>query len=529
MYKWFLASRYLYTKLIAFFAVASVMLCVAMVLVVMSVMGGFLDTVRARSRGLHSEVVLDGGTLQGFPYYAEFGAYLKRELREVVEISTPVIYTYGIFRVPASTWTKPARVVGIRQQDYVKVNDFEEGLHYNRYYPGTTHLGLQSMPVAGVDAEDRFRLPADLEAANAQWRAQETDPEVIAEFEAAPFQHAAYPEVIPMVVGERTFAADLGPPRYEGPERYGVIVGCDLLNERRRDGNFNRYYARGTSVAVTLMPLSRVGTSTGEPPIRVPLRYADDSRTGIFEIDDLCVYVDFDMLQQKLAMDPQPLVDGGMTTARANQLLVGTVDSIELNDARDRVAQAWAEFCLSLAPALSRVDAQALSLVQVSTWEDLQRPFIAAVEKEKALVTILFSLISMVAIVLVGCIFYMIVEKKTRDIGVLKSLGASAVGVAGLFIIYAGIVGVVGSILGSILGTAFVWNVNDIQDLLAQLNPQLRVWSPDVYSFDKIPEVVKVADVMWVSSVAVVSSMLGSLIPARIAARVWPVRALRYE
>ena len=103
MYKWFLASRYLYTKMIAFFGVASVMLCVAMVLVVLSVTGGFLDTVRERARGLHSEIVLEAGTLQGMPYYEEFGDYLKRTLPDLVTTTTPVIYSYSIFRVPATT------------------------------------------------------------------------------------------------------------------------------------------------------------------------------------------------------------------------------------------------------------------------------------------------------------------------------------------------------------------------------------------------------------------------------------------
>ncbi len=529
MYKWFLASRYLYTKLIAFFAVASVMLCVAMVLVVMSVMGGFLDTIRARARGLHSEIVLDNGMLQGFPYYAEFGEYLTRELPDVVDYTTPVIYTYGIFRVPVTTWTKNTRVVGIRLDEYVKVNDFKEGLHYERYFPGTTHLGLQAMPVASFDEDGTIRLPRDLQEANAKWRARETDPEAIADFEANPFAYSIYPEVTPAIPGERAFAADLGPARYDGAERYGIIVGCDLLNPRREDGNFTRYYARGTDVAIMALPLSPVGTSMGEPPIRIPLRYVDDSRTGIFEIDNASVYVDFDMLQQKLAMDPQPFADGGFTTARANQLLVDTNDALDLAVAQQRIASAWEQFRLQLPSDLSHADGQALKYVNVMTWEDMQRDFITAVEKEKVLVTILFGLISIVAIVLIGCIFYMIVEKKTRDIGILKSLGASSIGVAAMFIIYAGVVGVVGSILGSIIGTVFVWNINGIQDLLASLDPQLRVWSPTVYSFDRIPEVVKQADVLWISAVAVVASMLGSLIPAYIAGRVWPVEAIRYE
>jgi len=243
----------------------------------------------------------------------------------------------------------------------------------------------------------------------------------------------------------------------------------------------------------------------------------------------LCVYADFDLLQHKLAMDPQPLVDGGVTRPRTNQLLVGLREGAELNPARDRIGEAWNTFVASTVDALSPADVRSLDFVEVYTWEDMQRPFIAAVEKERVLVTLLFAVISLVAIVLLGCIFYMIVEKKTRDIGILKALGASGWGVALLFVTYAAAVGIAGSMLGTLLGTLFVRNVNTIQDYLASLNPQLRVWSPDVYSFDRIPEVVKSSDALWVASVAVIASMIGSLIPAIIAGRVWPVKALRYE
>jgi lipoprotein-releasing system permease protein len=530
MYKWFLAWRYLHTKLIAFIGVASVMLGVALLLVVVSVMGGFLDTIRARSKGLHSEIVLEGGTLQGFPYYDEFGAYLLAHQPDVVKLCTPAIYNYGIFRVPATTWTKPARVLGIRLEEYVQVNDFDEGLHYQRYYPGTTHLHEQPMPVAGVDEKTgRLRLPKELEEANAEWRKRETDPDEIAAYDATPFQTSPFPYVTAALHAERVFTAAPGEPGYEGPEYPGIIVGCDLLNARGKDGNFERYYARGTDIALTVMPLTQSGNVTGEPPIRLPLRYADDSRTGIYEIDSLCVYVDFDMLQHKLAMDPQPMLEEGFTKPRTNQLLIGLQDEVELNDAKATVATAWADFLAMLGPEVTTGDARLLDFVEVYTWEDLQRPFIAAVEKEKVLVTFMFGLMFIVVFALLLCIFYMIVEKKTRDIGVLKSLGASPQGVASLFIAYAAAVGIVGAILGSFVGSVFVWNINGIQDFLASLNPALRVWSPDVYSFDQIPEVVKRADALWIAVVAVLSSMLGCLIPAVLAGRVWPVQALRYE
>ncbi|MCH7840950.1 MAG: ABC transporter permease [Planctomycetes bacterium] len=529
MYKWFLAWRYLNTKLIALFGIASVMFCVAMVLVVLSVMGGFLDTIRSRSRGLHSEIVLEGGTLQGFSYYEEFGAYLAEELPDVVKLHTPVIYTYGIFRVPATTFTKPARVLGIRLKDYVRVNDFQKGLYYDRYYPGTTHLGPQALPVAGVSLFGEVRLPEELERANDLWREGEMDPEAITSFDEQPFEKAPYPYVTPVLPSERVYSAHVGEPTYKEPLHDGVIVGCDLIHYRRSDGHFDRQIARGADVALTLMPLNPSGNPTGEPPVRLPLRYSDDSHTGIFEIDSLCVYVDFDMLQHRLAMDPQPLVGGGFTRLRTNQLLIGLQEGVDLNDARDRIRVAWRDFYASLGPEVSEADRRALGFVEVYTWEDLQRPFISAVEKEKVLVTLLFAMISSVAIVLVGCIFYMIVEKKTREIGILKAIGASGRGVTSLFVAYAGAVGVFGAVLGLILGSSFVWNINAIQDYLASWNPSLRVWSPDVYSFDRIPEIVKRADAFWVGSVAIVSSMVGSLIPAIIAGRVWPVQALRYE
>ncbi len=528
MYKWLIAWRYLHTKLIAIFGIGSVMLCVAMVLVVLSVMGGFLDTIRERSRGLHSEIVLEGGTLQGIPYYAEFGDYLKKELPETVRITTPVIYTYGIFRVPATTYTKPCRVLGIRLDEYPEVNDFGDGLYYDKYYPGTTHLGQQTQPIAGLGADGEITLPRDLEQANQQWQKQ-ADADDVAAYKRHAFNTTFHPYITPDIEGERVFAMDIEEPRYDGAERDGIIVGCDLLNKRRKDGNFDRYIARGAEVALTLMPLTPSGNSTGEPPIRLPMRYVDDSRTGIFEIDELCVYVDFDMVQRKLAMDPQQMIDGGMTPARANQLLIGLTEGSDLDGAKKEIDEVWQSFRESMDPMLTEMDRRVLGYAEVYTWEDLQRPFIAAVEKEKVLVTLLFGMISLVAIVLIGCIFYMIVEKKTRDIGILKAVGASSRGVATIFIVYAFAVGVVGAILGTLVGSAFVWNINAIQDALAQLHPQLRVWSPDVYSFDKIPEIVKRGDALWVASLAVVSSIVGSLIPATLAGRIWPVGALRYE
>jgi len=522
VYKLFMARRYLTTKLIAVFAILGVTLCVAMVLVVMSVMGGFLDSIRDRSRGLLSDLIMDGGALQGWPYYEEFGLYLDRELPDVVQAWTPVIRNYGLVREPISYWTKVAQVIGIDLDTYKTINDFGSGLHYETYWPGSTHLGEQSQPRAAMDSSGAWHLPADLEAFNKIWRSGETDPRVIEKFDKMPY-------VLGGFGGPRIYELAATEPTYSGERLFGVIPGCDMINHREDDGSFTRRFARGTEIVVTIMPLTLRGNIAGEPSVSLRLRYADDVRTGVYEVDNMSVYVDFDMLHHQLAMDPQELQGGGMTRARTVQILIALEDGVELYAGKKLVADAWQDFLTTIAPQVNFDEAQLLQYVTVETWEDLQRPFIQAVEKEKVLVTFLFGLISLVAIVLIGCIFYMIVQKKTRDIGILKAVGASGPGVAMMFIMYAASVGVIGAVLGSAIGTTFVWYINDIQDLLISINPKWRVWDPAVYTFDRIPNVVKLPDVMWIAGVAVLASMLGSVIPATIAGRIWPAQAVRYE
>ena len=517
-----MARRYLTTKLIAVFAILGVTLCVGMVLVVMSVMGGFLDSIRGRSRGLLSDLIMDGRSLQGWPFYEEFGAYLDRELPDVVGAWTPVIRNYGLVREPGTSWTKLAQVIGIKLDEYRTINDFGRGLHYERYWPGSTHLGEQRQPLAAMDSSGRWRLPADLEAANKRWRESESDPRVIEAFDRLPY-------VLGGFGGPRVYGLAEREATHSGDPLFGVIPGCDLVNYRELDGTFTRQFPRGLEFAVTVMPLTIRGNVGSEPSVSMRLRYADDVRTGVYEVDRMSVYVDFDMLQHQLAMDPQELLGGGMTRARTVQLFIALESGVELNEGKKQVADAWQRFLTSIAWQISDDDAQNIRHVSVDTWEDLQRPFIQAVEKEKVLVTFLFGMISLVAIVLIGCIFYMIVQKKTRDIGILKAVGASGPGVATMFIMYAASVGVIGAVLGSAIGTTFVWYINDIQDLLISINPKLRVWDPAVYTFDRIPNVVKLPDVMWIAGVAVLASMLGSVIPATIAGRIWPAQAVRYE
>jgi len=521
MYKLFLTLRYLRKRRIAVFAIIGVWLCVAMVVVVISVMGGFLDTLKERSRGLLSDIVIDNASLQGFPLYQEFAEYLEHDMPDLVVAATPVIYNYGILRIESTSFTKPVRVIGIHLKEYEVVNSFENSLFYERYYPGTSRLGPQQMPRYGFDDDLVPVLPVDHEKGFAKWKASHRNDPQIAEWQREPKTPFAGP-------GEFDYTLD-GPPGYYGELAPGVIVGSNIINQRSDTGALVRVNPRGTKIILSVLPLTGGGKISGQGATTVVMRLADESRTRVYEIDDTCCYVDFDLLQSWLSMSPQELESGGYTRPRASQLLVSVAKGVDLQTARKQIAAEWTRFVETSDATLSPTDEQLLGFVTIETWEERQAPFIRALEKEKILMTVLFGLISVVAVVLIGCIFWMIVMQKTRDIGIIKSVGASKEGVSAIFVLFGATIGVVGALLGSVTGAVFVWYINDIQDALVALHPKLRVWSPDVYTFDRIPNVVKLDEVAIVAMVAVLAAMFGAVIPARLAGRVWPVKALRYE
>ncbi len=521
MYKLFLTLRYLLRRRIAAVAVIGVWLCVALVLIVISVMGGFLEMVKERSRGLLSDLIMDNQTLQGFPYYEEFIDEMKLKLPDVVDIATPAIYNYGIIRVKDINFTKPVQVIGIRLDDYIRVNDFGRALFYNKYYPGTTTLGAQRMPMAGFNEKGEPVLPPEYREALAAYEAE--NPGALRQDKNRTTPRSESPD------GIGIFHRSFGLPGYDGDELPGIILGTDLINSRTDRGTYKREFWRGWEIILTLLPMTQEGVISATGATTVAMRYIDDSYTRVFDIDKLCVYVDFELLQRYLHMDAQELVDGGETPPRASQILIKLKDGVDAYKAKEQIEALWARFYARLAPSLSLMDDRMMARASVETWQERQIEYISAVEKEKVLMLILFALISLVTVALIGCIFYMIVVQKTRDIGIIKSVGASASGVASIFIGYGAAIGIVGSILGSITGAVFVYYINDIQDRLAQFNPNLRVWDPKVYAFDRIPNVVNADEVVVIFLIAVAASMLGALIPAILAARVWPVKALRYE
>jgi lipoprotein-releasing system permease protein len=516
MYKLFLALRYLRKRRITYFAVLSVALCVAMVVVVHGVMTGFLENVRSSSRRLLGDVILEIGSMTTFPYYDEFIDTLNEEMAGEIELATPVILNAGLATLLVDRDDKrafPVQVNGIRLDEYRRVNAFGEGLYYESHFPGLSHLGPQAKPRWRRDEHDIARLPSEYEEALAASIDESTD------------LHPRPPDEDYRGPGIFDESKD-GQP-YSGVTCPGAILGNWLVMRDMHDGSTLRDVPRGTLVRLTVLPFSRegvVGSGLGQ---KLALRYVDDSNTRIYEIDSQSIYCDFETLQKSL--DMHALTGANVRPGRATQIQVKLKPGVHLIQARARIAKLWEMFRIRMAEQCSPRDYDDMKYMVTRTWLERNAAFINAIEKQRYLVLILLGVISLVAVVLVGCTFYMIVQERTREIGIIKSMGASAGGIAGMFLTYGIVVGMTGAALGTLGGWFFVDHINEFQAFIAALHPKLQIWNARVYSFDRIPQVLRISDVAIVNIVAVASAVLGASVPAIRAARVWPARALRYE
>jgi lipoprotein-releasing system permease protein len=313
-------------------------------------------------------------------------------------------------------------------------------------------------------------------------------------------------------------------------KRPGMIAGGPLINLRKgEDGQVIEPEGTFTLWAsLEVIPIGPGYRSSAEAtPSRNIYWIVDGSRTQLFQVDENSVYVPFDVLQKDLQMTPRIYTDADtgkevIEPARCSEI------QIKVKPGTDREA-----LIAAITPMIRAINGRAeselaIAPLVVETWEAQRQQFLAAVEKEKLLMTILFGVISLVAVFLIFCILYMIVVEKTRDIGIIKSVGATSGGVAAIFVGYGFAIGVVGGGAGLVAGYIFLRYINEIHDAIARATG-FTMWDPRTYAFDRIPSELDPLTAAIVVTVAILSAVVGAVLPAVRAARLNPVEALRFE
>jgi len=281
----------------------------------------------------------------------------------------------------------------------------------------------------------------------------------------------------------------------------GVVPGIGLASFRDSKAVDRFLVLPGDDVKITF-------PTAGTPPKAVSDTFTvvDFYESKMSEYDSNFVFVPIAALQRMRGMiDPQ----SGLSSVNSIQIKLAA--GADLDQVRDRLRKAF--------PA---------DLYAVATWRDKQGPLLAAVDMEMAVLNILLFMIIAVAGFGILAIFFMIVVEKTRDIGILKSLGAQASGIAGIFLGYGLFLGIVGAGAGLALGLAIALNINTIRLGVEWCTGQ-RVFDPSIYYFFKIPTIIDPTTITWIVAGAIGIAVASSVLPALRAARLQPVEALRHE
>ena len=194
---------------------------------------------------------------------------------------------------------------------------------------------------------------------------------------------------------------------------------------------------------------------------------------------------------------------------------VGMVE-IQTNDP-DRVQQI-------VAPIQKLVQGRGI----IVDWRQMNSALFQALEVERVAMFVVLSLIVLVAVFNILSSLIMLVRAKTRDIAILRTMGASRRGMMKVFVSVGVTIGTLGIVLGVILGAIFLYFRQDVVDFIQAVTGQ-NLWDPSVRFLTDLPAKPDPVEVAAIILIALVLSFLSTLYPAYKAASTDPVQVLRYE
>jgi ABC-type lipoprotein release transport system permease subunit len=553
VYKHVLCAKYLFGGWKAVVPMVSCLpaaLGVFLLILVFAIMDGFATETRKMTRGTLSDVIVDAH-MAGLPYYDD----LIRRIEQIdgVESATPIIQTYAVARIQprisaVEPLVRPCQIFGIRPAEKVTMGRFRQYLKrqylkgdegkeipaeaQEKVYPAADLLtvpkhyaldgpprpgcipgiGLIGAPMATSVPETVWKGVGDRVAAGVAavvllivtlfvWRAARRRPGRTGWVVAT--------ALCGLACAAAAVAAALIPVKEEEVLR-NQVVDIPLIGF-------------GGRLVVSTIPVRPSGALDTEPG-GVPkvqsraLTVVDRFKSGFWESDSTHLYLEFDLAQEMAGMTGRP-AEG--VPARANQVHVRVTDPSQGPAVCEAIRVAWRDLVdeknLAAAPHLT-----------VNTWEQQKHMILSVVEIERNIVALMLGAMFIGFGVLIGLISYVMAYIKSRDVGILKALGARDAGVGSLFLGYGFLIGLIGVAAGE-TGALLMLHYLDAIEIWVNETLRVDVFPREMYYFEHIPRNISAAWCVGVGLGVLALSTLASAAGGLLAAMKQPVEALRYE
>jgi len=299
----------------------------------------------------------------------------------------------------------------------------------------------------------------------------------------------------------------------------GCVPGIGMMLNRTQKGRYNPSETLPRiEIEVGAFPLTAKGAlargGAGDINTKV-FYYSDHFHSGLVNPDNNLIFLRLEDAQKLCGMTIEP--------RRISAIHIKFAENENLSQGCQKLERLWNQFLEKKSGAKW---ANLLEKVRVEDWKTHSRVIIAAVETEQILMMVVFAMLAIITVFVVFVVFWMIVSHKSKDIGILKSLGVSSASVMAMFMLFALLTGIIGCILGALAGWQFLVHINDIEAWFYR-NFGFQLWNRAIYAIGDIPNAIDTGVLAAICAAALTACLLGAIVPSYKAAGMRPVESLQ--